>query len=354
MQWAKVAGLAAKMIDDLSFRGEAETCETSDFSCLHLIERMITAHEQQPNLGFDDFAFVVALIGGEHEGFHGRLQRHIEQGGNIFAGALAWRRRFLHRLGGCGAGGGRCALGFFNIRCVIRIRAVNDRVFSRGGNHLEFFAQIAANRAAVCRYRAVAQAKAIKYFAVCASHDLVAGFSACFIAVKAVGIFHDELAPAHQAKARTAFIAEFGLDLVEVFRQLLVAFEILAGNVSDAFFAGGLNDEIAVVAIFDAQQLGAVAGEAPGFLPQLSRLNHGHGAFDSACAVHFFAHDRFHLADHAQAHGHVGVDASAELFDHARAGHELVAGDLCIRRSFFEGVDVKLAGFHGDWRSAKG
>jgi hypothetical protein len=57
------------------------------------------------------------------------------------------------------------------------------------------------------------------------------------------------------------------------------------------------------MAILDAQQLGAHLLETAGFLPQLGRLDHGHGQFDRAGAVHFLAHDGFDLADHAQAMG---------------------------------------------------
>jgi hypothetical protein len=67
------------------------------------------------------------------------------------------------------------------------------------------------------------------------------------------------------------------------------------------------------MAVLDAQQLGAHLLETAGFLPQLGRLDHRHGQFDGAGAVHFLAHDGFDLADHAQAHGHMVVDAGTQL-----------------------------------------
>ena len=243
----------------------------------------------------------------------------------------------------------RKRLRFLHIRRVVACGAVHDGVFTRGGNHLKLFVQVAANRAAVSRYCAVAQAKAVKNLAVCSGHVLVADFGRCLVAVKAVGVFHDELAPAHQAKAGAAFVPEFGLNLVNFFWQLLVAFNVLAHHVSRYFFAGGLHNKVAAVAVLYSQQLRAIGGEAVGLLPKLSRLDDRHRHFNRASFIHLVAHDGFNLANHAQPHRHVAVNASAQLFDHAGARHQLVAGNFSVSRCFFEGGNVKLRGFHGLW-----
>ena len=157
------------------------------------------------------------------------------------------------------------------------------------------------------------------------------------VTVKAVSIFHDELTSAHQAKAGTALVAEFGLNLVEVFGQLFVAAQFLAGHIRDHFFAGGLHHKVAAMAVLDAQEFWAHIFKASGLLPKLGWLNHRHGHFNGASAVHFFAHDGFHFANHAQSHGHVVVNASAQAFDHACAHHELMADHLGVCGRFFEG-----------------
>ena len=175
---------------------------------------------------------------------------------------------------------------------------------------------------------------------------MVADLGGIDIAVKAVGVFHGEFTPAHQAKAGPALIPEFGLDLVEVFGQLLVALDLLSHDVGHHLFAGGLDHVIAFMPVFDAQQLGAHFLEAPGFLPQLGGLHHRHADLDSASPVHLLAHDRFDLADHPQTHGHVAVNTGSELFDHPRPHHQFVAGDLGVGGGFFEGGDQELGGFH--------
>jgi len=100
------------------------------------------------------------------------------------------------------------------------------------------------------------------------------------------------------------------------------------------------------MAVLDAQQLGAHLLEAPRLLPQLGGLHHGHGAFHGARAVHLLAHDRLHLADDAQPHGHVAVDAGPQLLDETGPHHELVADDLGIGRSLFQGGNEELGSFH--------
>ena len=105
---------------------------------------------------------------------------------------------------------------------------------------------------------------------------------------------------------------------------------------------------VAAVPVLDAHQLRAHLVPAAGFLPQLGRLHDRHQQFDGAGAVHFLAHDGLDLADHAQAHGHVGVDAGAELLDHAGAHHELVADDFGVGRRFLQGGDKETGGSHID------
>jgi hypothetical protein len=76
-------------------------------------------------------------------------------------------------------------------------------------------------------------------------------------------------------------------------------------------------------------------------------LNHRHQQLHRTCPVHLFADDAFDLADHAQPHGHVVVNARAQSFDKPSSHHQLMAHDLGIGGGFFEGGDKKLGGFHG-------
>ena len=332
---------------DLDHGGKTEIGQALHLADLDLVHLVVAAQQQQPDLGLDDLTGLVAGVGGQHQGLDGLAQGQAQLCRHGFAGAVAGRGHLLQRLGCRRAGTGRCqALGLLDVGRVVALGAVDDGVFTGGGNHLELFAQITTDGTAVGAHGTVLQAETVKDALVGRAHGLVADLGAVAVLVEGVGVLHRELAATHQPEARTAFVAELGLDLVEVLGQLLVALELLAGDVRHHLFAGGLDHEVTAVAILDAQQLGAHLLEAARFLPQLGRLHHGHGHFHGAGAVHFLAHDGLDLADHAQAHGHVVVDASTQLFDQARTHHELVADHFGIGRSFLEGGDEELGGFH--------
>ena len=337
------------MLVDFFQGGKAE----SAFHAGHLvgfdfIHVMVATQHQEPDLGFDDLALFVLFFRSQHQRFNGLLQGHVQVLGHIGTGAFARGGGFGHGLRGRRAARlRRQCLGFFHVSGVVAARAVDDGVLTRGGDHLKLFAQVATNGAAVGRDGAVGQAKAVKNTAIGLCHDLVAGFGAGLVTVKAVGVFHDELTPAHQAKTGTPFVAKLGLNLVEVFGQLLVALDVLARDVGHHLFAGGLHHKVAVMPVFDAQHFGAKLVKATGLLPEFGGLENRHGNFDSARAVHLFAHDGFYLAHHAQTHRHKAVDTRAQFFDHAGAHHELVAHHLSIRRGFFEGGNEELRSFHG-------
>ena len=54
-------------------------------------------------------------------------------------------------------------------------------------------------------------------------HLLVLALRVVGVDVEGVRVLHDELAAAHEPEARAQLVAELGLDLVEVQRQLAVA-----------------------------------------------------------------------------------------------------------------------------------
>ena len=168
-------------------------------------------------------------------------------------------------------------------------------------------------------------------------HLVVGVLQALFAGVEGIGVFHDELTRTHHTEARAGFIAEFGLNLIQVQRQLAVAADVVAGQIGDHFFVGRANTEIAVVAVFHAQQFTAVLKPTAGFFPQFGRLNGRHKHFLSAGFVHFFTHNVFYFAQRAQAQRHPGVQAGGQFTDHAGTHHQLVADHHGIGRGFFLG-----------------
>ena len=94
--------------------------------------------------------------------------------------------------------------------------------------------------------------------------------------VEGIGILHRKFTTAHDAETRAALVTEFGLDLIQVLWQLAIAANVLAHDVGDDFFRRRLHDEVALMAIFETQQLVAHFVETASFLPQLGRLHDGH------------------------------------------------------------------------------
>jgi hypothetical protein len=224
--------------------------------------------------------------------------------------------------------------------------AEGDIVFAGFGQHMEFMGAGAADRTGIGLHRAEIQAQAGEYLTVSLVHAVIGCLQRRLIDMEGVGILHDEFAASHQTETRTDLVAELGLDLVQVERQLLVAAQFVAHQVGDHFFVGRADAELAAVAILQAQQFGAVLLPAARFLPQFGGLNRRHQHLEGAGGVHFLAHDGFHLAHHAQPHRQPGIQARGEFADHAGAQHQLVADHHGIGRGFFECREQELTGAH--------
>jgi hypothetical protein len=96
------------------------------------------------------------------------------------------------------------------------------------------------------------------------------------------------------------------------------------------------DDEIALVSILAAQQFGTILVPAPGFLPQLGRLDSRHRQLDCPGSIHLVADNLLYLAHHAQTDRHPGVDAARQTFDHPGPQHELVADHLGVGGCLFQ------------------
>ena len=134
-------------------------------------------------------------------------------------------------------------------------------------------------------------------------------------------------------------VAELGLDLVEVDRQLAVALELAAREIGDDFLVRRSQHHVAIVTVLEAQQFRTELVPAPGLDPELGRLRDGHRDLERAGAVHLLADDALDLAQDAQAHRQPGVEAAREAPDQAGAQHQLVAHDLGVGRHFLQVLD---------------
>ena len=87
--------------------------------------------------------------------------------------------------------------------------------------------------------------------------------------MKTVSVFHDELTATHQAETRPRFITKLGLDLVKIERQFPVGPHRAAYQIGNDFFMRRTEAEIAVVAVFETNELFAVLFPPTALLPKL-------------------------------------------------------------------------------------
>ncbi len=196
------------------------------------------------------------------------------------------------------------------------------------GQHQEFMGIVAADRPAVGAHRDRLQPHPL-IGAQVADQMAVIGVQRVFLRqVEVVAVLHEELAPAHHAKARADLVAELPLDVIECQRQILVAADMGAEDVGDHLLVGRPIEHIAVVPVADAQHFLAVIVVAAALAPQVGRLDGRHQHFLDTGPVLLLAHDLLDLAQHLETQRQPGIDAGAGLADHAGPQHETVRDDL--------------------------
>src|SRR5690606_39784655 len=91
--------------------------------------------------------------------------------------------------------------------------------------------EIAADRSGIRAERNGFEAEARKCLEIRHEHIIVSRSCAFIIQIERIGVLHQEFAPAHDPETRPDLIAEFPLDMIEIERQVLVAFDMRAENI---------------------------------------------------------------------------------------------------------------------------
>ena len=335
--WPEIAGPAAGGRDDLGVARPPPAVHPRQLADLHLVAHVVAAHEQH----------VHAPVRPRHQALDRARERQAEELRHLLARRLVrcgdLRHRLLRRRTRLVR---RKRLRLLDVGRVVGAVAVRDRVLAGVREHLELVRLVAADRAGVGLDRAEREPHAREDAHVGVVHRLVRAQHARLVGIERIRVLHDELARAHHAEARPDLVAELGLDLVEVDRQLPVAADLPAHDVGDHLLVRGADDEVALVPVFEPQHVGPHLLPAPGLLPQLGRLHDGHQHLEGARAVHLFAHDLLRAAQREEAERHPRVQAGAELPYHAGAQHQPDAGDVGFRRGFLQGGEVELRRAH--------
>ena len=167
-------------------------------------------------------------------------------------------------------------------------------------------------------------------------HDAVRLAHAVIVAVDRVRVLHQELATAKQPEPRPELVAVLPLDLVDVLRQVAVRRQVTGREQRDDLLLRGAEDQLAIVAVGELEQVVAVQVVATGGAPRTRGKQDRHPDLLRAGRVHLLAHDRLDLAHRSQAHRHRCVDAGHDLADETATQQQAVARDVGVGRILAE------------------
>ena len=318
---------------------------------LGLIQFLIAAQHQRHEI----IAALTFLIGSVyHQGLEclpGRYRKQFAQG--IDAVSVTRVDEFGRKWLGLTVGVRQFAYRELTISGIVATTGENDFVFPGLGENVELVGGAATYIACVSEYGAKIESQAREDCTVGSKHLLVGFFQAGIADVERIGIFHDEFPCPHDTKPGAALVTKFGLNLVEVGRKLLVAGIFAAHQIGNHLFMGRAEAKVTFVAVLNAQQLRTHGVPAPGFMPQLGGLDHGHGDFHGAGLVHFVANNVGDFVQDPQSHREPGIQAAGQFTDQAGPQHQLMADCLGIGRGFFDCGQQVFTGAHRNIPSKK-
>src|SRR6202163_3730423 len=159
--------------------------------------------------------------------------------------------------------------------------------------------------------------------------------------IKRVRVLHDELTHPQQPRLRTRLVTEFSLNLIPDLGQLLVAAQLLAGDVSHDFFVSHAETKVGALAILEAKHIVAHRRPASASFPDFARIQRGQVELLSDL-VHLLADDAHDLLCSAIAEEQKRIDPGAQLTNVSSANQQFVASDLGISRSLAQSRDKEV------------
>ena len=231
--------------------------------------------------------------------------------------------------------GGQPFNGVRRIKCdFLQCIVIENLALTGFSQNVEFMAKITANRPGRRANWHRLQPKRSKSPEIGSEHGAVGGAGPVLVQVEAIGVLHQEFAPAHYAKPRPGLVPEFPLDVIEGARQITVAADGIAENDGDHLLVGRAVQHVTAMPVLDPQHLRAIGIIAPGIPPQIGRLDGRHQHLDCTSPVLLGADNRFNLAQYPEANRQPGVNAGGGLADEAGPQHQLVADNLGLGRGF--------------------
>jgi hypothetical protein len=165
--------------------------------------------------------------------------------------------------------------------------------------------------------------------------------------VQGVAVQHGEFADPDQPGPWAGIVAPLGLDMVEQLGQLAVGADFVPHQVRNHFLVGHGQDHIVSGLVLKAAHFSAHLEPAPGFLPDIGRVDHRHGDLLPANCVQLLAQDRLDPIHRPAGQRQVGEQAGCQLADKTSPQQELVAGGFCLHRIFPQSLGEQVRHAHG-------
>ncbi len=211
----------------------------------------------------------------------------------------------------------------------------------------ELLRRAAAHRPGHRRDDDVADAQRVEDALVGVAMAVVDRLEPVVVDVEGVGVLHDELAPAQDARPRPRLVAVLRLDLVQQQREVLVAAVLPLHRQREELFVGGPEEIVVVAAVLQPEHAVAVLRPPVRRLVRGTRQQRGEQDLLPPNRIHLVAHDALDLAQHPQAQRQPAVEPWSDRADVAGPDQQFVAGDLGIGRVVAQRAQEQL-GHAGD------
>ena len=220
----------------------------------------------------------------------------------------------------------------------VAARAAHERVLAGLGDREELLRRRTAHRSRGRGDDHVLQPEPVEDLHVGVAVEPVGLGEALVGEVERVGVLHEELAPAQDARPRPRLVAVLRLDLVEDHRVVPVGAVLPLDELGEQLLVGGTEQVVAALAVLEPEDVGPVLGPAAGGLVGLARQQRGQVDLLGADGVHLLAHDLLDAPQHLQPQRQPRVDARGDAADVAGADEQLVARHLGVGRVVAEGA----------------
>ena len=147
----------------------------------------------------------------------------------------------------------------------------------------------------------------------------------------------------HDATFGAQFVTHFGLELVDVDRQIFVATKVLFDHFDDGFFVRPAKSNFgAVFELGFEPDVDDIIVPTTSSFPSILGLQATHDELLPAKPVHFLSHDLFDVLEHAQTKWCVGVDAGHNFVNKAGFNEQLGVLGRFVAGDSFTGFCEKL------------